>query len=241
MLRAIRFAAKLGFTIHPKSAKSIHESNKLLSNIPAARLFEEYAKLFLTGHALNTFNMLCEYDLFKQLFPSTAKFLPDNALITNALRNTDMRISAGKSIAPSFLLAVFSWQPMLAQAKQNISHGHVDFTAHSDAMDKILSEQQRIMAVPRRFVSMIRDVWELQARLENKRSARQVAALFALSKFRAAYDFLLLRSEAGEAAAIPAAKWWRTYVEADDATREVMAAKIKPAKGGSKRKKSIPT
>lgn len=243
MLRAIRFAAKLNFTIHPKSAKPIHELNKLLANIPAARLFEEYSKLFLTGHAYNTFKLLSEYGLFTQLFPRTLKFLSDNVLIEKALRNTDTRVLAEKSIAPSFLLAVFSWQPMLEQARNNIERGQPEYTAYSDAMDKVLSEQQRVMAVPRRYVGMIRDVWELQSRLERRRSARHVAAVFALSKFRAAYDFLLLRAEALEPAAVVAAKWWNSYVDADEATREAMAAKVKSPKGKSRKtnksKKSV--
>jgi poly(A) polymerase len=231
MLRAIRFAAKLGFTIAPQSSKPIHTLGKLLANIPAARLFEEYSKLFLTGHALNTYKMLCEYGLFKQLFPSTDKFLSkSNLLIENALRNTDERVSAGKSVAPSFLLAVFSWHPLLEQVLS------LEF---NDAMDRVLSEQQRILAVPRRFLGMVRDVWELQYRLERRRSARHVEILYALSKFRAAYDFLLLRAESGEEQAIAAAKWWKTYVEADDVTKIKLAASIKPSKG--KRKKSIPT
>lgn len=229
MLRAIRFASKLGFTIAPQSAKAIHTLSALLANIPAARLFEEYSKLFLTGHAFDTFKMLCEYGLFKQLFPSTDKFLSNNILfLENALRNTDSRVLAGKSVAPSFLLAVFSWYPLLEQAKS---------IEYNDAMDLVLSEQQRILAVPRRFLGMVRDVWELQMRLERRRSARQVTSLHALSKFRAAYDFLLLRAESGDAQAIPAAKWWRTYMEADEETRVTLAASIKPFKG--KRKKSV--
>lgn len=238
MLRAIRFAVKLGFTIHPRSSKPIYELNKLLANIPAARLFEEYSKLFLTGHAYDTYAMLFEYGLFAQLFPHTAKYLPDNALITLALRNTDARVQSGKSISPSFLLAVFYWQPMLELVKLNIKHGQPEFVAYNEAMDKILKDQQRIMAVPRRFVSMIRDVWELQSRLERRRSVKQVAALFALNKFRAAYDFLLLRAEAQEDTALTAAKWWRSYVEADEATRENMASKLKTTKGRSKKTKS---
>ncbi len=229
MLRAIRFAAKLGFSIAPQSAKPIHTLNKLLANIPAARLFEEYSKLFLTGHALATFKMLCEYGLFKQLFPLTDKFLPHStALIENALRNTDERVLANKSVAPSFLLAVFSWHTLLEQAK------NLEF---NDAMDRVLSEQQRVLAVPRRFLGMVRDVWELQIRLERRRSTRHVEALYALSKFRAAYDFLLLRAGSGDSQAVPAAEWWRTYVEADDVTKIKLAASIKPSKG--KRKKSV--
>ncbi|HSX19855.1 MAG TPA: polynucleotide adenylyltransferase PcnB [Gammaproteobacteria bacterium] len=227
MLRAIRFAAKLGFSIHPNSAKPILTMGNLLANVPAARLFEEYNKLFLTGHAYSTYNLLIEYDLFKQLFPRTAKLPVNDPFVVAALRNTDARIAAEKSISPSFLLAVFSWQPLQELAQR------IDF---HDAMDQILREQQRVMAVPRRFVGMIRDVWEVQQRLEHRRTPRQIESLFALSKFRAAYDFLLLRAQAGEQQVIPSAEWWRTYVEGDEDVRNKLLAKIKP----SKRKKKKP-
>lgn len=226
MLRAARFAAKLDFEIHPDSAKPIHALNTLLANVPAARLFEEYSKLFLTGHALATYQMLVKYDLFKQLFPRTAKLPADDPFIITALRNTDIRVKAQKSVAPSFLLAVFGWQALLDLAAKT------DFRA---AMDKILSEQQKIMSVPRRFVSMIRDVWELQHRLERRRTARQIETLFGLTKFRAGYDFLLLRAQAGDRQAEPSAKWWQTYVDGDEEIRRNLVAKIKAPKRKSKR------
>lgn len=238
MLRAVRFAAKLGFNISPASARPIHELAHLLKNIPAARLFEEYSKLFLTGHAYDTYKMLCEYGLFKELFPRAADVSKTDLLVNNALHNTDARIAAGKSISPSFLLAVFSWQPMLELAKMKIEDGESEYLARHDAIDQILSEQQRIMAVPRRFVSMVRDIWEMQPRLENRKSARQVAAVFAIAKFRAAYDFLLLRAESGETTAEEGAKWWRTYVEADEATREKLGTSVKSSKRSRKGSKA---
>lgn len=226
MLRAIRFAAKLDFDIHPLSAKPIHMLNNLLANVPAARLFEEYSKLFLTGYAYNTYKLLLEYGLFKQLFPYTAKFLPNDKFITHALHNTDLRVASGKSVTPSFLLAVFYWQPMLELA---------DKMEQNEAIDKIFAEQQRIMAVPRRLLGMVRDVWEMQHRLERRTSARQIESLFALPKFRAGYDFLLLRAEAGEDV-VAAANWWRDYVESDEDGRQSLLAKIKKTKRKVKKK-----
>lgn len=228
MLRAIRFAAKLGFNIHPAAAKPIFMLNNLLVNVPAARLFEEYCKLFLTGYSYNVYNLLIEYNLFKQMFPRAAKFSTDDPFIITALRNTDARIAAEKSVSPSFLLAVFNWMPMqeLAQTMDP-----------RDAMDQILREQQRIMAVPRRFVSMIRDIWEMQPRLERRRTQRQVETIFSLLKFRAAYDFLLLRAQAGDETAISSAEWWRSYVDGDDETRKLMGAKIKSGKRKKKKPK----
>lgn len=229
MLRAIRFAAKLDFKIHPNSAKPIYGLSDLLANVPAARLFEEYSKLFLTGNALATYNLLREYNLFKQLFPHTAKLPVDDKFLITALSNTDLRVAAGKSVAPSFLLAVFNWQPLLDLAKRLDFHGSVD---------QILKEQQKIMAVPRRFVSMIRDVWEVQYRLERRRTPRQIETLFTLAKFRAAYDFLLLRAQAGDTQAIPAAQWWQKYVEGDEEVRNALLAKLKTPK---RKKKKVST
>lgn len=236
MLRAIRFAAKLQFTIHTKTAKPIHNLNHLLSNIPAARLFEEFSKLFLSGHAFSTFNLLCEYGLFERLFPQTAKFLPNNKLIEHALQSTDARFAAEKSITPSFLLAVFLWQPMLERTDRYIADGVAEFIASNNAIDHVLSDQQKVMAVPRRYASMVRDVWELQIRLERRRSARNIAQMFALAKFRAGYDFLLLRAESGEKHVVEIAAWWRKYVESDEKTREELEAKLQSVKRKPKRK-----
>lgn len=226
MLRGVRFAAKLGFTIHPQSAKHIVTMGHLLNNVPAARLFEEFSKLFLTGKAYATYSLLCEYDLFKQLFPRTAKFAKDNKFIVTALHNTDQRYAADKSLTPSFLLAIFGWQPLQELMLR------LDMF---EAMDEVLREQQKIMTVPRRFVTMIRDIWELQPRLERRRTARQIENLFSLAKFRAAYDFLLLRAEAGEEQAISSANWWRSYVEGDEEARQALVSKLKTAKRKKKK------
>ncbi len=238
MLRAIRFAAKLKFKIHPKTAKPIHTLNHLLSNIPAARLFEEYNKLFLSGNAVTTFQLLCKYSLFERLFPQTVKFLPHNTLITHALQNTDARFAEDKSLTPSFLLAVFLWAPMVELAKKYLSEGQAEFIAYEQAMDRVLSDQQKVMAVPRRFSSMIRDIWELQLRLEKRRSARSVAQMFALAKFRAAYDFLLLRAASGEKSVQAIAAWWQQYVDGDEQVRAKLESGFKTGKRKAKSKGS---
>ncbi len=153
----------------------------------------------------------------------------DDKFLIAALKNTDARVAADKSVAPSFLLAVFNWLPLQELAKRE------DFYS---AVDRILKEQQQIMAVPRRFVSMIRDVWEVQQRLERRRSPRQIEGLYELAKFRAAYDFLLLRAQAGDTQAIPSAQWWQKYVEGDDATKTAMTSKLKAPK---RRKRKVIT
>lgn len=240
MLRAVRFAAKLQFTIQAATAKPIRSLAHLLSHVPSARLFEEYSKLFLQGHAHDTFFMLRDFDLLDKLFPSAAKHL-DNAdnlkLIETALKNTDQRYAQDKSIAPSFLLAVFFWHPVNERAKKYLNEGMPDYLAFQQAMDRVLSEQQKVMSVPRRYTSMVRDVWELQSRLERKRTSKHAAQLFGLAKFRAAYDFLLLRAVTGDKRIVELAEWWREYVESDEDARDKLTSTIKPLKRKQKPKK----
>lgn len=235
MLRAIRFAAKLGFTIHSRTAMPIFTLGPLLANIPAARIYEEYTKLFLLGHAGDTYKLLCEYGLFKLLFPRAAVFT-DDSLIVAALRSTDLRIKADKSVAPGFLLAVFGWQALLEQYGLNLAAGQSEYMAFNDAMEKIVREQQRIMAVPRRLVNVVYDIWTAQQRLERRKSVRQIESTFALSNFRAAYDFLLLRADIADKNAIHAAQWWKNYVDGDEATRKKLVTKIKQPKRKIKKK-----
>lgn len=239
MLRAIRFAAKLHFKIHADSAKPIRSLAHLLANVPSARIFEEYMKLFLSGHAYDTFKLLREYGLFDLLFPAPAKYLSDPknlALVEIALKNTDLRYAQNRSLAPSFLLAVFFWKPVTERAKHLKTDNTPEFIAFNQAMDRVLGEQQKVMAVPRRFTSMVRDVWELQARLERKRTAKHAEQMFAMAKFRAAYDFLLLRAEVGDKHTVELAKWWSDYVDGDEQLRAKLTAGIKAPKRKHKKK-----
>lgn len=229
MLRAIRFAAKLNFTINDATAQPIAILGNLLVNIPPARIFEEFCKLFLYGHALTTYHLLCKYQLFTHLFPMLSNASPNNTFIEAALQNTDLRVAEGKSVTPSFLLAVFNWQPLLEQIKH--------FRDLPTAADKLLRQQQHIMAVPRRILALVRDVWFMQWRLQRRRNATVVAKLHASSKFRAGYDFLLLRARAGDQECQDLARWWQDYVATDEQGRcELVATLNKTARRERKRK-----
>ncbi|MEM6998749.1 MAG: polynucleotide adenylyltransferase PcnB [Pseudomonadota bacterium] len=202
MLRAIRFAAKLGLRIHPEAEKPISQNADLLEGIPPARLFEEMFKLFMGGCALQTFEMLRHYNLFKFLFPQTDTLLDSNendyphAFIMQALKNTDQRLSEGSSVTPGFLIAAFLWEPMRTIADDHIANGLSEMEAVQLAGDTVVSKQISSLAMPRRFTHMARDIWALQVRL--KKIKRRSFRVLMHPKFRAAYDFLLLRTEAGE-------------------------------------------
>lgn len=202
MLRAIRFAAKLGLRIHPEAEKPISQHAELLKDIPSARLFEEMLKLFMGGYALQTFEMLRHYDLFKYLFPQTDNLLDTHekdyphTFIMQALKNTDQRLNQGSSVTPGFLLAAFLWEPMRVIADEHIAHGLSEMESVQLAGDTVISKQISNLAMPRRFTHMARDIWALQVRL--KRTGKRSFRILMHPKFRAAYDFLLLRAQAGE-------------------------------------------
>ena len=202
MLRAVRFSSKLGLRIHPEAEQAISQYAALLEEIPAARLFEEMLKLFMGGCAIQTFESLRHYDLFKYLFPQTDKLLdtPEqdypHTFIMQALKNTDQRLDEGSSVTPGFLLAAILWEPMRVIADEHIANGLSEIEAVQLAGDTVISRQISSTAMPRRFTHMARDIWSLQIRL--KRTRKRSIRVLMHPKFRAAFDFLLLRTQAGE-------------------------------------------
>lgn len=201
MLRAIRFAAKLDFSIEAHTAEPIPVMAPLLTQIPAARLFEEILKLFLHGKALDTLRLLREYQLFSPLFPATEQCLRDDpqALIMaeNTMRNTDERIRAGKSVTPYFFLAALLWPPLVRIQKEFEAKGMPPHPALQKAADRVLAQQIQSTAIPKRFSIPMREIWEMQLRLARTQS-RKAEDLLTHPRFRAAYDFVLLREQSGE-------------------------------------------
>ncbi|MDB6096679.1 MAG: pcnB [Francisellaceae bacterium] len=235
ILRAIRFSAKLGFHLDEQTKVAITELGSLIQHVSAARLFEEYLKLFLSSQALNTFHLLRHYKIFELLFPSVEAAINlefHNEInrvlqfIELALINTDLRLQEGKSVAPGFLLATFLWWPLHFRREQLIQEGLPIYIAHQEAIEKLLKEQQKHIAIPKRFSQTIRDIWYLQFRLQ-RRAGNKAYICFEHPKFRSGYDFLLLRAEVGEPECILLSEWWTAFIESDDETRKVMVGLIK--------------
>lgn len=224
MLRAARFAAKLGFTIAPETAAPIHDLGSLLADVPAARLFDESLKLFQTGHAVKSFDKLVEYGLLSYLFPSAAALIQgeDGAAVTafirKGLENTDTRMVEGQSISPMFLFAVFLWPGVKRLAEKLAQDQNVrEYEAMQEAMYRIVAEQTARTSVPKRFSAPMKDVLALQRRFMSRKGVR--AARFLEHKyFRAAYDFLVLRSTCGEVDP-EIADWWTRVQEANEDER----------------------
>ena len=202
MLRAVRFAAKLDFSIDPAVVEAMHHHARLLSNVPAARLFDEFLKLFQSGHAERTFDLLREHGLFAEMFPATEQELNKDddfmRFVRAALQNTDRRVNEGKSVTPMFLLGVFFWMPVRILAEIRRAEENVPETQSlSLASYDIVAQQQRIISIPRRFTVPMREMLALQPRFLLMRG-RRAMKLLDHRRFRAAYDFMLLRAEIGE-------------------------------------------
>lgn len=222
MLRVIRFAAKLGFEMEPEAKAMIEEEGKLLSHVSSARLFEEVLKLFHGGAAFDTYLMLRKYGLFKYLFPFTDQVAVDGVegMPERALRNTDKRIGEGKPVIPAFLFACMLWDPVKADAQILMDDGTPEPQAWRIAMSDALRDQDQYVAVPKRLAEIILDIWNIHFRLI-KRNPRMVKACLNNRRFRAAYDFLLLRTMVHEVDE-EIGNWWGEVQEVDPAERESM-------------------
>ena len=239
MLRAVRFAVKLGMRIEEKTAEPIKPLANLLQNIPPARLFEETLKLFLSGKGEVTFLMLHEYGLIEPLFPQLAPFLKDEnsremQFVRRVLANTDERINSNQRVTPAFLYAALLWYPVEEQSQRLQSESGLNaHDAFNIASGEVISRQiQRIM-IPKRFSTVVRDIWILQQRLP-KRFGRRAFQLLTHPKFRAGYDFLLVRGQVEGGDLLELAQWWTHFQHADNGKQKGMLNALRKSEGGGK-------
>lgn len=229
MLRAIRFAAKLDFTIEDKTANPILQNNKLISNVSSSRLFDEMVKLYQCGYAKKAQLLLEKYQIFGFLFPYTESLKNSQynvqELLFLALENTDSRIQQDKPVNPAFIYAVLLWFPLLNQIEILRANNIDALQAIEHAMSDIINAQNKIITIPKRYTQVMREIWMMQFRFP-KRAGKRAENLLSHARFRAGYDFLALRALAGDAP-MELANWWTTYQEADYTTRNKMSAQIK--------------
>ena len=237
MLRAARFAAKLGFRIDDDTAAPIAQLASLLREVPPARLFEETLKLFLAGTAVSCFEKLRQYGLFAHLFPDTEVCLSrlehefPLTLVLKGLENTDARVREDKPVTPAFLFAVMMWEPVRQGTEALQAHGIAPLQAIQQSAAEVISRQLACVSLPRRFSAPMQEIWTLQPRFQFTRGKRP-QRLLAHPRFRAAYDFLLLRAAAGEADP-ELAEWWTEF---QDGHVEPVAEDAKPSRSGRRRR-----
>lgn len=239
MLRAIRLAAKLDFTIEDGTEAPINALSHLLGSISPARLFDETVKFFTAGKAEITFDLLRQYKVADYLFAATLKCLKDpesadSKLVRLALQNTDTRLAEGKSVTPAFLYAALLWPPLQTRLAKNQGQRQPPMAALHQAATEVIGQQQNFTSIPKRFTAVMREMWELQWRL-TPRNRRNVEAVFAHQRFRAAYDFLLLREEA-EGITDGPGLWWTRFQLADQAQQQQMIEELQASQAPRKRR-----
>jgi poly(A) polymerase len=219
VLRALRFKAKLDMGIHHDTFKHIKPSMNLLETIPHSRLFDEILKFFLTGHAKKSLIIFREYNLTKKYLPAMVSLNPSfERFVFKALDNCDQRIANNKHISPGFIFSVFLWQDVFELWKKNEANYSHSSLALNDAIDKVIIKQNKIFPIQKRFLVAMSEIWRLQIRFENL-SQKKVYHLFTHPRFRAAYDFMLIRSESDQFDK-NLSRWWEKFVISDDNIRK---------------------
>ena len=247
VLRAVRLGAKLGFSIEPETGRAMKKVAPELRHTPPARLFEEVLKLFQGGYAERSFAAVIEHDLLRYLFPMLERRLREQSgaqagaggktsdreslrvMLDAALANTDRRVAQGKPITPAYLLAFMLWPDVEEQARAECALGSPVHDALQGAAESVLARQLRVISIPRRFSGPMKEIWQMQPRLERQRGARALA-LMEERRFRAAYDFLCLRARVDPRLAA-VAEWWTDVQELPEEERAEAAASRPLAEG----------
>jgi poly(A) polymerase len=237
IIRAVRFAAKLGFEIEPRTRAPIKELAALLDNVPPSRTFDEMVKLLQTGHALASIIELKKQGLHRGVFPVLDVAL-DEALrhdgrekfVQLALADTDRRVGEGKPVAPSFMLACLLWHDVLDRWQKQKAGGAAPFQALQEAIDAAFNDRIGDISGRGRLAADMREIWMMQPRLE-RRSGNAPMTLVEQPRFRAGLDFLRLRGDAGEIDT-ELAHWWETFSLADPDRRREMLAGARERDGG---------
>jgi poly(A) polymerase len=232
IVRAVRFAAKLGFSLERQTHAPVKAMSKLLANVPASRLFDEMIKLLQTGHALASLDELKRQGLGTGLFPILDAALADvvpgsprEAFVRLALQNTDERVADGRPVAPSFMLACLLWHEVQVRWQANKAAGESTFPALQQAIDSVFDARVGDISGRGKLAADMREIWQMQPRLE-RRSASSALGLVEQPRFRAGYDFLRLRADVGEQP-VELADWWEDFSLGSDEEREALLDELR--------------
>jgi poly(A) polymerase len=229
LLRVARFAAKLGFDIEPSTAKPMKHRAGDLQQVSPPRLFDESLKLFMSGNGLDTFKLLLEHKLFDHIVPQLSPMLNDPQgtplkLVKQALTNTDIRIRNSQRVTPAFIYAALLWPVVQKLVSNYEKNGNSPPYALSKAAGDIIAAQVPVTAIPKRFSIPMREIWDLQLHMK-RRGGNRAKRLTEHPRFRAAYDFILLREQSGEDLE-GLGSWWTEYQDVNEDQRQSMAEKV---------------
>jgi poly(A) polymerase len=236
IIRAVRFAAKLGFTLEPKTLAPVKASSALLANVPASRLFDEMIKLLQTGHSLASIAQLKKLGLGRGVFAVLDAMLTDTGdmpdgvrgkFVTQAFEDTDRRVKEGRGVSPSFMLACMLWHEVLDRWTKIRNGGEPPVPALAQAIDAVFDARIGDISGRGKLAADMREIWMMQTRFE-RRSGSGVFSLIEQPRYRAGFDFLRLRADAGEIDAA-LADWWEDFALGSDDDRQALLADARAA------------
>ncbi|MBT9457898.1 MAG: polynucleotide adenylyltransferase PcnB, partial [Burkholderiaceae bacterium] len=227
IIRVVRFAAKLGFDIEPKTRAPIKKMAEQLVNVPASRMFDEMIKLLQTGHSLASLEELRKQGLHKGIFPILDVVLEDahrkdgrDAFVKRALEDTDLRVNEGRGVSPSFMLACMLWHDVLDHWNRLKASGEPPVPALQQAIETVFDARIGDISGRGRLAGDMREIWMMQPRFD-RRSGNGPMGLVDQPRYRAGFDFLRLRADAGEVD--PAlADWWEDFALGSDDERQAL-------------------
>jgi len=236
MIRAVRLSAKLDFRLDVETAAGIGELKDLLDNVPQSRLLDEVLKMLLSGNSVECIQQLRKMNLHHGLLPLLDVILEQpmgEKFIMLALRNTDERIGQDKTVSPAFLFAALLWHEVLAAWNIRVQEGERPVGAMHAAMDEVMDRQKAQLAIPHRHNAVMKEIWLLQQRFD-QRFGQRPFRLLEQPRFRAGFDFLLLRCASGEIDE-ELGLWWDEFQDASTARQTEML--LPPQPGDKKRRR----
>jgi poly(A) polymerase len=241
LLRVVRFAAKLGFTIEPATKKPMAEAARLLANIPQSRLFDEMIKLLQTGHALASVAELRKQGL-TELFPLLAPLMAEPVtpkprhiqFIESALADTDKRVAEDRSVAPSYMLACLMWHDVRERWQAAIKQGAHAVPALQEAIDAVFDARVGDISGRGKLGADMREIWLMQPRFE-RRAGSSPYSMIDQPRYRAAYDFLRMRADCGETDG-ELADWWEDFALGTNEEREALIEAAREAQRAQPRR-----
>lgn len=238
ILRAVRLSGKLGFTVENATADVMPQYAHLLKHEPVARLFDEVMKLLFSGHARQCLQKLQQLRIHEPIHPLLSALQnasDEHDMVALSLCRTDERLQKGLSVSFGFVLAALLWSNVSALWRENIKQGQSSVAAMLSAVNQAREELEQGWGVPQRYTATMREIWQLQPQFEQRRGNRPFR-LLAQPRFRAAYDFLLIRAEFHDADA-ELASWWTNFQHANETQRQQMVEAQTAQPDAKKRRK----